>query len=126
MARWYEPTPEQEAHWKEWVAERPESVRRVAERFEPWSLYRMKGSGYRVTLNSFGETKDGLVLMVVNVLGKFNLVMFERQVFDVSPDDLTPCELPRPDEQVGNANISWDDVQKILDAPRQRWQPGTN
>lgn len=90
MARIYDPTPQQEASWRKWVADRPLCVRAVAERFQPWNLYRMKDTGHRVTLVSFGE--DGT--MRVFVSAKFNLVAFERQVFGVDPDSLEECDLP--------------------------------
>jgi hypothetical protein len=47
MARISEPTAKEEAEWKEWVASRPAAVRAIAERFDPWTLYRMKSSGFR-------------------------------------------------------------------------------
>lgn len=101
MARILEPTEEQLAEWNEWVAARPEHVRRVAKRFDPFSLYRMKSTGSRVTLVGFGEHDDGSVTMTIYIGGKFNAVIFERQVFGVSPDDLEPCELPGADEPLG-------------------------
>ncbi len=93
-----EPTPEQLQEWKDWVASRPECVRKIAERFEPWSLYRLKSTGQRVTLRSFYE--DGTVS--VFVLGKFNFLIHERCVFGIDPDDLEPCDLPDPSEVVGS------------------------
>jgi hypothetical protein len=59
MARWMEPTAEQEASWNEWVAERPDVVRKIAERLNPWELYRLKTTGQRITLYSVSE--DGTV-----------------------------------------------------------------
>lgn len=83
MAMFYEPTPEQKSAWKTWVAERPLTVRAVAERFDPWSLYRMKPNGERVTIASFGEGENGVVTVTVNVTAEYNFVLFERQVFGV-------------------------------------------
>lgn len=97
MARFNEPEPEQEAGWKEWVAGRPPNVRAVAERFEPWSLYRMKDTGQRVTISSFGEGKDGKVSLTVDVRAQFNPGLdFERGVFGIDPDNLEPCDVPDP------------------------------
>jgi hypothetical protein len=110
MARIVEPTPEQESDWKQWVSERPDVVRLVAERFDPWSLYRMKSTGQRVTLYSFSE--DGTV--TVNVSGDYNFVLFERSVFGVDPDDLEPCEVPPPNEHVGTL-ISHKDVEENIE-----------
>jgi len=117
MARVMEPTAEQEAGYRAWVASRPDAVRLVAEQFDPWSLYRLKTSGHRVTVASFGEGEDGSVTLTVNVLADYNLVMFERQVFGIAPTDLEPCDLPRPDEVIGAA-LSQHEVTQNLDALR--------
>src|ERR1700733_11826949 len=100
MARFCEPTKEQLAGWNKWVMDRPLHVRVIAERFEPWSLYRMQSTDHRVTLVSFDEEENKRVTLRVNVSAEFNFVSFERCVFGIDPDDLTPCELPTPDEVV--------------------------
>lgn len=83
--------------WLEWVASRPPVVRELCERYPPDRLYLMKHTGQRVVLYSYNE--DGTV--TVQVLGKFNFVTFERQVFGVDPTNLVECDLPTPDELVG-------------------------
>lgn len=98
MARIGQPTSEQEAAWAEWVESRPESVKAVAKRFDPWSLYLLKTTGQRVTILAIAE--DGTVR--VNVSGNYNFLIFERQVFGINPDDLEPCELPSDDELTGS------------------------
>lgn len=45
MARYTEPTEEQLKVWDEWVASRPEVIKKLAERFDPWSLYKLKTTG---------------------------------------------------------------------------------
>lgn len=118
MARITDPTPEQEAGYAAWVAARPESVRVVAERFTPWDLYRMKSTGHRVTIASFGEQQDGRVTLTVSVRAEFNAIMFERNVFGIDPDDLEPCELPSPDEHVG-AVLTQDEAIENMDTLRE-------
>lgn len=118
MARIQEPTPEQEAAWKEWVAARPDNVRVVAERFDPWSLYRMKSTGHRVTLASFGEGADGAVTLRVRVTGHFNVVVFDREVFGVDPNDLESCEAPTEGEATGTVLTEEDEIDKFVDAVR--------
>ncbi len=118
MARWCEPTKKQEKGWKTWVQKRPPNVRAVAERFELWSLYRMAPTGSRVTIASFGEAEDGTVTLTVTISAQFNMVMFERNVFGVNPDDLTPCELPAADEPLG-AMMTPQDVDDNMDVLRQ-------
>lgn len=120
MARFYEPTPEQEAGWNEWVAGLPPSVRAVAERFDLWSLYMLKSSGHRVTVYSFSESDP--VTLTVNVTGEFNAVMFERRVFGIAPDDLEPCDLPEPTEATG-AVMSRTDVDENIDQLRVAIRP---
>lgn len=113
MSRISEPTAEQETSWKEWVAERPDTVRAVAERFDPWSLYRMKSTGQRVTLHSIFE--DGTVS--VNISADYNFVLHERNVFGIDPNDLEPCEIPPPDEFVGSVLTSYQ-VEENIDVLR--------
>ena len=118
MARFTEPTPEQEALWAQWVSERPQIIQDVASRFEPWSLYLMKETGQRVTLVSFSE--DGTLTVCVS--GEFNLVMHERNVFGINPDDLEPCELPAKGEALGSV-LSSEEVEENLDALRCMVRP---
>lgn len=120
MARVHEPTAEQEAGWAAWVAERPPAVRAVAERFDPWSLYRLKSSGHRVLIYSFDEADP--VTLTVDVLARYNQLAFERRVFGIPPDDLEPCEPPAADEPVGAA-LTQEEVGENLDAIRVAVRP---
>lgn len=95
--RLVEVPPEAEAEWRAWVEERPPGVREIARRFDPWSLYRMKSTGQRVTVVSFYENGT----LKVEITGQFNMIAFDRQVFGIDPDDLEPCDLPPPGESVG-------------------------
>lgn len=124
MARYVDPTPEQEAGYREWLAERPAHVRAVAERFDPWSLYRLKSSGHRVTVYSFGEEAGGKVTLTVNVTGEFNVVSFARRVFGIDPDDLEPCELPAPDEPVGAVLVQEEDIEAYIETRRGQMAQG--
>ena len=118
MARFEEPTRKQEQIWNAWVRKRPPAVRTVAERFDPWSLYRMKSSGQRVTIVSFGEHEDGSVTLTVNVTGQFNFVTFDRSVFGVDPDDLEPCDLPSKNEFLGTMLSEQKDIEAFVEAAR--------
>ena len=122
MSRVYEPTDVQERGWREWVAERPANVRAVAERFDPWSLYLMKSSDHIVSVVSFGEADDGEVTLTVNVSGDYNVVLFEREVFGVDPDDLVPCDPPAANAATG-ALLSGDEVDANLDQLRVLVRP---
>jgi hypothetical protein len=83
--------------WKEWVATRPESVQSLSQQLPPDRLYRLKSSGHRGTIHSYSE--DGTV--TIEVTGAYNLVIFERCVFGIKPEDLEECDLPTPDEPLG-------------------------
>jgi len=118
MARWTEPTEAQERAWREFKDRLPPTPRAVAERIEPWSLYRLKSTGHRVTVASIFE--NGMVS--VNVTGEFNLVGFARTVFGIDPDDLEPCDLPGPDEPLGE-HLTPDEVGDNLDELRLLVRP---
>lgn len=119
MARFYEPDDEQMAAWNEWVAERPPAVRAVAERFDPWSLYRLKTTRQLVTMHSFEQALGQPVMMTVVVSGQFNLVPFETAVFGINPDDLEPAELPGPDVPVGVMLEDERDVEAYIDLQKE-------
>ena len=119
MTQFTEPTPEQKSGWGQWVAERPDNVREVAERFDPWTLYRMKDTNQRVTLYSFREQPDGGVTLTVNITGQFNLIAFDRQVFGINPDDLEECDLPVEGEPLGEG-LNEDEQLEYINARRKR------
>jgi hypothetical protein len=118
MARYFEPTPEQEQAWKDWVTALPEPARAVTERFEPWGLYRMTETGHRVTIYSTDEKKDGRIRFTVDVSGEFNHVSMNRRVFDVDPDTLVPCELPLPGEKLGTELADPAEIETYVDLIR--------
>ena len=65
-------TPEeQEAAYAKWVAERPEHVRIVAEKFNPWTKYRIKQTGQTATVLAFSEHDDGSVTLRVHARNSF-------------------------------------------------------
>ena len=106
--------------WAEWVASRPEKIRAVAEKLFPWKLYRMKGSGHRVTLYSIDEEESGKISLQVDVTGEFNFVAFERRVFGVDPDDLEECDLPAPDDPLGSANMTPEEAVERMKQQKAR------
>ena len=103
MANIHDPSEEELTEWREWLASRPQNVRDVAEKLEPWKLYRLNSSGNRVLIMSFGEPVDPAEPVTVRaaVLGLFNRIVFERSVFGILPSELTECDLPAPDEPLG-------------------------
>ena len=117
MANVMDPTPEQVQDWDEWVSERPKAVRETLQRYDlkPWKLYRLHGSGHRVTLYSVDEPEDGSPpTLKVDVSGRFNLLAFDRRVFGIKPEDLEECDLPSEDAPLGSI-LSGDEVSAAVD-----------
>jgi len=118
MARIHEPTPEQLAEWQAWVDERPPVVKELAERFPPWDLWLLKASNHKVVVVGYNEAGT----LTVAVTGKFNAVMFERNVFGIKPEDLEPCELPGPNEVTGSL-LTQEETEANQDAIRVAVRP---
>ena len=114
MAKIIEVSEEQEKAWDDWVSTRPQIIKDLCKRFPPYNLYRLKDSGHRVTLYSYFD--DGT--MIVNVSGKYNAVMFDRQVFGIKPEDLEECDLPGTDEVTGTVLTEEEDVKEFIDRMR--------
>lgn len=127
MARFMEPTATEEKGWKEWLASRPDNVRAVAERFEPWSLYKLKTTGHRCTIYSLGEADDGSITLTVSITGEFNQTFANRNVFGINPDDLEPCDLPGESEELGSllgeVNDDNIDILRVVTRP-DLWEMG--
>ena len=92
---------DEQVEWEKWVQSRAIAVRQIAERLTPWRLYRMKSTGQRVVIESYGEHVDGHVTLTVSITGKYNAILFDRSVFGIEPDDLEECELPKSSEGLG-------------------------
>lgn len=116
--RFHEPTPALLRAWKAWVRKLPKAARAAAERFDPWTLYRLKTTGDRVTVCSFAD--DATVTVIVS--GRWNLVLFDRQVFGIQPDELEECDLPGPDEMVGTV-LTQDQAKKNMDVIKATVRP---
>lgn len=95
-ARWETPTDDQVAAWQAWVAERPPAVRDVAERLNPWDMYRLTTTGQRCRILSFGEvvTDDGAptgeVTVTIYAEHRDLGAVSGRQVFGIKPEELVP------------------------------------
>jgi hypothetical protein len=99
LARYIEPTAAELILWERWVSGTTPAVRAVAQRFDPWSLYRRRSTGHRVFIDSFGEYPDDRPVSVcVAVTVEFNDVDFDWITYGVPPDDLELCDLPTVEE----------------------------
>ena len=78
---------EQKQAWDEWVTSRPEMIQEMCRKWPPNVLYRLDPPGQNVYVVSYNE--NGTVM--VNVTQEFNpdlVLVFNRTVFGVNPDDL--------------------------------------
>lgn len=85
-------TIEQEQEWDKWLSERPENVRKVAERIVPWKRYRskqrVKDIGNRYRPISYQEQEDGSVTITCEKTNDKHLFFGGYNVFGMSADDL--------------------------------------
>lgn len=86
-----------QAAFKKWAGKRPKCIQKMLRSHPPDRLYRMRTTGSRVLIYSYAE--DGTV--TVSVLGLYNRVTMERNVFGIPLSDLTECDLPAEDELLG-------------------------
>lgn len=101
--------------FNQWFSERPDIIQEMIKKHPPNLLYLLKSSNHRVTLVSYSE--DGTI--TVNVSGDYNLVMFERSVFGVYPDDLVECDLPTKEEKLGYI-LDSDEVDEYIKSIRDK------
>lgn len=97
--KWFEPTADQIAEWQRWLAARPSHVRVVAERFDPWTLYRLTTTGQRVSFTgchegarNCGEADVDPMRVTVAVHAEHPVLgeVSARNVFGIDPDSLVP------------------------------------
>jgi hypothetical protein len=100
--------------WEEWVSGRPPVVQDLCRKLPPDLLYRMKSTGHRVTVYSYGE--DGTVTVLVT--GDYNLVTFDREVFGIKPEDLEECDLPPEGEPLGTVLTEPEEVDAFVEKAR--------
>lgn len=82
MKKW---TKKQYNMWDKWVASRPKIIQKLAKKFPPNQLYRLKPGNERVFPVSYCENNT----MTVQIVSKYNPhIFFERNVFGIKPSDL--------------------------------------
>lgn len=100
--------------WEKWLSTRPQVIQDMAAKLPPDHLYQLLPNGNRCTIYAYNE--DETVTVIIS--GEYNRILFGRNVFGISPADLIECELPGPDEELGDisqeAGYSSDDVDNIL------------
>lgn len=103
--------------WQDWLESRPPEIRAVAEKYPPYLLFKLKSTGRRVTVESYGEKEGGGVSLTVLVTGEFNQVIIDTSVFGIDPDDLEECDLP--EGPVGTVLTEEEDVEAFVVAVRE-------
>lgn len=98
MAKFIEFNEQQRANVNEWLATRPPVIQELVAKLPPDRLYRVKSTGQRGTIDSYSE--NGTVTLVID--GTYCYVMFGQRVFGLSADMIEECDLPGPDDPVGN------------------------
>lgn len=84
-----EPCAEELQEYTEWTASRPPSVKKIAEKIDPWTLYVLGETNQLVTVNAISEDSTIRVTAWCSLNG-FN-IMYPRGVFGIDPADLTPA-----------------------------------
>lgn len=107
-------TAEEQKGFDEWVAGRPPVIQEMIAKHPINRLYRMASTGHRVFIIAYDE--GGTVRVAVT--GRFNAVMFERQVFGVDPKTLVECDLPGPGEPVGAVLTEQADIDAYIEKTR--------
>lgn len=86
------PTKKQLQEWEKWLSERPENVRKVAERLVPWKKYRDKritqDVGNRYIPVSFDECENEKVTVTCAKINDEFPFFGGYAVFGIDPDDL--------------------------------------
>lgn len=85
-------TDDLKKEWELWLSERPESVRKVAQRIVPWKMYKLKSDvddiGNRYIPTSYSEMKDGSVTLVCAKVNNRMQLLGGYEVFGINPNDL--------------------------------------
>ncbi len=89
-------TAEQKQEWENWLSERPENVRKVAERIVPWKRYCDKrnadDNGNRYSPRSYEEQEDGTVTITCEKSNDEMPIFGGYGVFGMNPDDLVEAD----------------------------------
>ena len=89
-------TAEQKQQWEQWLSERPENVRKLAEKIVPWKKYKDKilpnDVGNRYSPISYDEQDDGSVTITCEKTNKEFPFFGGYRVFGMSADDLEEVE----------------------------------
>lgn len=89
-------TTEQKQEWEKWLSERPENVRKVAERIVPWKKYRdiriLDDIGNRYSPRSYEQKEDDTVTIICEKSNEEMPFLGGYCVFGMNPDDLVEAD----------------------------------
>ena len=80
----------QETEFKEWLKDRPQIIKELAEKLPPWNEYRIKKTGQHCQIYSYSE--KGTITVIVNghddkFVNAINKAV-QTKVFGISPENL--------------------------------------
>jgi hypothetical protein len=89
-------TTEQKKDWELWLSERPENVKKVAEKIVPWKRYKDNRNaddiGNRYIPRSYEENKDGTITITCEKANDEMPFFGGYGVFGMNPDFLTEAD----------------------------------
>lgn len=89
-------TAKQKLEWENWLSERPENVRKVAEQIVPWKKYRnkrfTKDIGNRYSPRSYEEQEDGSITITCEKSNDEMPFLSGYSVFGMLADDLEEAD----------------------------------
>lgn len=85
-------TLKQKQDWEQWLSERPDNIREVAEKYVPWKKYRDKritdDIGNRYSPRSYEVQQDGQVTITCEKTNEEMPILGGCNVFGMPPDAL--------------------------------------
>ena len=113
-------TAKEKKEWNGKVKKQPKHVRDIASKLDPWKLYRLKSTGDRVIVLGFNEGEENGVTVRVEINAKYNLVPFERNVFGIDPNDIEECDLPGPNERLGDLGFTIKQYKDFMSQQKKK------
>jgi hypothetical protein len=85
-------TEEQKAEWDKWLSERPDNVKKVANKIVPWKRYKDKRNetdiGNRYVPRSYDEEENGKVTLTCEKVNDEMPLLGGYGVFGIDPESL--------------------------------------
>lgn len=96
---------------EQWLEDKPEAIRAAVKTHPPNKLYSFQGKD-RCTIQAYQESGN----VTVAITGEFNKLLFGKMVFDVPLSYLTECDLPAPNEELGEMLKTPEEVMAYINS----------